>query len=56
VFDICVDVRHGNFLHLPAAGGVLDQPAKTMDGLKYLQSLLREKIADEEKNKFNARR
>jgi hypothetical protein len=55
VFEVCVDVRYGNFLHLPAAGGVLDQPAKTMDGLKYLQSLLREKIADEEKKKFRAR-
>jgi hypothetical protein len=37
---------------LPAGGGVLDQPAKTMEALKYLQSLLREKIADDEKNKF----
>jgi hypothetical protein len=55
VFDICIDVRYGNFLHLPAAGGVLDQPSKTMDGLKYLQSLLREKIADEEKKRFKAR-
>jgi hypothetical protein len=52
VFEICVDVRYGNFLHLPAAGGVLDQPSKTMDGLKYLQSLQREKIAEEEKKKF----
>jgi hypothetical protein len=55
VFDVCIDVRYGNFLHLPVDGGVLDQPAKTMAGLKYLQSLLREKIADEEKKKFKAR-
>jgi hypothetical protein len=55
VFDICIDVRYGNFLHLPAAGGVLDQPSKTMDGLKYLQSLLREKIAEDEKKKYKAR-
>jgi hypothetical protein len=55
VFDICVDVRYGNFLHLPVAGGALEQPSKTMDGLKYMQSLLREKIAEEEKKKFKAR-
>jgi hypothetical protein len=55
IFEVCVDVRYGNFLHLPAAGGVLDQPVKTMDGLKYLQSLQREKIAEDEKKRFNVR-
>jgi hypothetical protein len=40
---------------LPAAGGVLDQPKKTMEGLKYLQSLLREKIEDEEKKRLKTR-
>jgi hypothetical protein len=40
---------------LPVAGGVLDQPSKTMAGLQYLQSLLRVKIADDEKNKFKVR-
>jgi hypothetical protein len=33
-------------------GGVLDQPSKTMDGLKYLQSLKREKIAEDEKKRY----
>jgi hypothetical protein len=55
VFEVCIDVWYGNFLHLPVAGGVLDQPSKTMDGLKQLQSLLREKIAEDEKKKFKAR-
>lgn len=55
IFDVCVDVRYGNFLHLPAAGGVLDQPAKTMEFLKHMQSLLRGKIADDEKKRFAKR-
>jgi hypothetical protein len=40
---------------LPVEGGALEQPSKTMDCLKYLQSLLRERIADEEKKKYKAR-
>jgi hypothetical protein len=56
LFDICVDVRHGNFLHLPAGENALDQPAKTMDSLKYLQSLLRQKMIDEEKRRIAFRK
>jgi hypothetical protein len=52
IFEICVDARYGNFLHLPFSGGVMDQGAKTMDILKYIRSLFREKIADEQKGKM----
>jgi hypothetical protein len=55
LFDVCMDVRHGNFLHLPCGGGALEQPAKTMDCLRYLQRLFRQKIVDEEKKRFNRR-
>ena len=56
LFDVCVDVRYGNFLFLPSAWGALEQPAKTMDCLRYARSLLRQKIAEEEKKRLNARR
>jgi hypothetical protein len=49
IFDVCVDARYGNFLHLPFSGGAADQGAKTMDYLKYIRHLFREKIAEEEK-------
>jgi hypothetical protein len=51
IFDFCIDVRYGNMIHLPFNGGALDQPSKTMDILKYLQFLFRQKIADDEKNR-----
>jgi hypothetical protein len=51
VFDVCIDVRYGNFIHLPSGNSVLEQPSKTMDCLKYLQSLFRQKIVEEEKKK-----
>jgi hypothetical protein len=44
-----VDVRYGNFLHLPFSGGVAEQPGKTMEILKYIQSLFREKIVKDQK-------
>jgi hypothetical protein len=56
IFDICVDVRYGNFLHLPFPGSVLEQGAKTMDMLKYIQYLYRQKIAEEEKKHYGSSR
>jgi hypothetical protein len=56
IFDFCMDVRYGNFIHLPFSGGALEQPSKTMDCLKYLQFLFREKIAEEERKKNTFRR
>lgn len=52
VFGVCVDVRYGNFLHLPFSGAVMDQGSKTMDLLKCLQHLLRKKIADDNKGRY----
>jgi hypothetical protein len=49
LFDVMIDVRYGNFLHLPFSGGVAEQPVKTMAILSYIQSLFRKKIADEQK-------
>jgi hypothetical protein len=40
-------------LHLPFSGGIVDQGAKTMDMIRYLQSLFRQKIMEEEKRKSN---
>jgi hypothetical protein len=51
IFEVCVDSRYGNLIHLPFNGGVVDQGAKTMGLLKYLQSLFRQKIMEEEKKK-----
>lgn len=51
IFDVCIDVRYGNFIHLPFAGAVMDQPSKTMDCLKLAQHLYRQKIAEDEKKK-----
>lgn len=47
LFYTTIDRKTGSFLHLPFGGGVMEQPAKTMDVLRYLQSLWIEKIADE---------
>lgn len=55
IFDVCVDVRYGNFLHLPFSGGVMDQGAKTMDCLKYIRVLFRKKIAEEEEKRNRIR-
>jgi hypothetical protein len=49
IFEICIDVRYGNFLHFPFSGGALEQPVKTMEMLKYIQVLYRQRIAEEEK-------
>jgi hypothetical protein len=53
IFEISVDSRYGNLLHLPYQGGIVDQGSKTMDTLKYIQSLFRQKIIEEEKRKNN---
>lgn len=53
VFEVCVDARYGNFLHLPFSGGVMDQGAKTMECLSYIRSLFREKTADDMRRKVN---
>ena len=47
LFYTAVDRKTGSLLHLPFSGGIMDQPAKTMEILRYLQSLWIEKIADE---------
>jgi hypothetical protein len=49
IFDICIDARYGNFIHLPFSGGVIEQGVKTMDVLKYLQYLFRKKIEEDAK-------
>lgn len=49
LFYTCIDRKHGSLIHLPFSGGALEQPAKTMEVIRYLQSLWIEKIADEYK-------
>lgn len=49
IFYTCIDRKNGSLLHLPFSGGVLEQPSKTMEVIRYLQSLWIEKIADEYK-------
>jgi hypothetical protein len=44
------DARYGNYLHLPFAGGVMDQPDKTMKVLDILQEEFRKKIASDQKH------
>lgn len=47
LFYTAIERKTGSFLHLPFEGGVMEQPAKTMEILRYLQSLWIEKIASE---------
>jgi len=47
LFYTAIDRKSGSILHLPFAGGIMEQPAKTMEILRYLQSLWIEKIAEE---------
>lgn len=47
LFYTAIERKTGSFLHLPFDGGVMEQPAKTMEILRFLQSLWIEKIADE---------
>lgn len=49
LFNTMIDVRYGNFLHLPFSGGAAEQPCKTMETLFYLQGLFRKKIDDDQK-------
>lgn len=59
IFNVMIDVRYGNFLHLPFSGGAAEQPAKTMDALNYIQALFRQKLDDDQKkhlSKINAPR
>jgi hypothetical protein len=39
--------KYGNFTAFPAAGGVLDQPAKTMAVLRTIQDVYVEKLIEE---------
>jgi len=48
VFIVCRDARYGNLLHLPFAGGVYDQPCKTMDVLEQIRANFLEKLTDDQ--------
>ena len=53
VFLQSVDRRTGSYLHLPFAGGILDQPAKTMSVLGVMQAEFFEKLSKDIKGAFN---
>jgi hypothetical protein len=48
-----VDVRYGNFLHLPFEGGAAEQPAKTTAALQFLQALYRQKLDEDQKKSLS---
>ena len=56
VFLPSVDSENGNLIHLPSEGGVLDQPAITMNYLKTLQGLYRKHLAEQNKIQMRKRR
>lgn len=47
LFYTAIERKNGSILHLPFSGGIMEQPAKTMEVIRFLQSLWIEKIADE---------
>jgi hypothetical protein len=55
IFNVIIDVRYGNFIHLPFEGGAADQPSKTMECLGLMQFLFREKKAEEDKKALRKR-
>lgn len=53
IFLQSVDRRTGSYIHLPFAGGLMEQPAKTMSALGVMQSEFFEKLAKDIKGAFN---
>lgn len=45
LYDISRNPRYGNLEHLPAEGGMLDQPCKTMEALMICVNAYQEKLA-----------
>jgi hypothetical protein len=56
IFDICIDTRYGNIINLPFSGGIVDQGSKTMEMIRYLQSLFRKKIIQDENQRNNLKK
>lgn len=56
IFPRLIDARHGNFLHLPFEGSVMDQPDKTMKCLDIIRSEFRKKIDSEQKKAMSGAR
>ncbi|MDR0411244.1 MAG: hypothetical protein LBH75_04635 [Treponema sp.] len=52
IFEIIIDVRYGNFLHLPFEGGAAEQPAKTMEALSLIRALFRQYIASRQRDEM----
>jgi hypothetical protein len=46
----CVSKENGEYLHLPYAGGAMDQPYKTMEAFDLLQNVYVEKIQKDNKD------
>lgn len=44
LYDISRNPRYGNLEHLPAEGGLLDQPCKTMEALMVCVVAYQEKL------------
>lgn len=55
LFEFCKHSKYANLTQLPAAGGILDQPAKTMQVFQVLQNCWVEKLESEFK-KINTKR
>lgn len=49
IFPRLIDARHGNYLHFPFEGSLMDQPDKTMKCLDIIRSEFRKKLDSEHK-------
>jgi len=56
LFEFCKHSKYANLTQLPAAGGILDQPAKTMQVFQILQECWVEKLEAEYKKIDTKRR
>jgi hypothetical protein len=56
MFEFCKHSKYASLTQLPAAGGILDQPAKTMQVFQVLQGCWVEKLESEIQKIKNTRR
>lgn len=50
LFEWAKDFRTGALIHLPASGGLLDQPAKTMAAFGVMREVWLKKLSDSFRN------